>query len=1136
MFVVGDRVVCGTADLVRAARCEFAVLRALDAELGTVADGPRRRHSTEPIEIRRLAPDTAHPADLLAGLSAAHERSLAALRAGASAVTDAIFLDGDFVARADALVRTAHGTRYRVLGDISDPDRVVATAVEAAACAQAAERADVPVDPLVAVRIGDHTHTMALAEALPVYRARRRRVERIVAEQLDELLPVQWGDPRYRACGRCRTCTAALSESRDLLLVAGMDSATRARLREAGITTIDRLAAYTGTPRSATHPSVPSGIPARTLARLRRQAEIQLRQESSGRAEHVLLDSAPLTALPPPSPGDLSLTARRVAPRRLRIELGDRATTLLSRDVVVDPVGPYLPSDRRRRSHAEPRRVLAELFDTVARRRNHHPDLRVYHYGSAVRSALLSASGRLGTGEEALDELLRANILVDLYPFLRSAVLVGVRSYDLDRLRVLLADSAPPDEPDVHVVLRLRDWLSARAGRPNRPYPAPAKTAPFHPAGTAPASYPSPVEAALTEYADDSTPPVHPDTAGRAAGGTTSRPDPPPSPVPTPEPFPAGPPLDSRQVAALTAAALGYHRRERRSAWWNHIDLLNRPFEEWPETSGAMVAERGTVDTKWHLGPRGDIMRRFLTLTGRIGTGGLAPGTTVYTCYDRPAPGMRTTGTARGLATATVLGCSVDAEFADTVRLEEELPPGCSPYDDLPTAIARRLPGEVDETEAAVEYLGGQLLMALPAVPEIAIFDILARRGPRLRTRGPLPRISGDPTAALTTALRDLDRSYLAVQAPTGTGRTAIVAGVVAELVTRYHWRVGVVAPSPVVVENLLDAVVRAGVLPELVAKRDSVAVAPEWAVVSPARWPRFLANAIRGCVLGGTAGDFADPRQVPHGALDLLVIADAGVFALADALGVAVSARNLLVLGDPATGSGVRSRPVGPHPEPVDLPVLEWLTEGRDILPAHRGYFLDRTRRSHPRVSEPISRLYYDGRLRAETTAAVPCEPDTAEPGISTVLVPHHGNSTVCDAEAREVVRQVRMLLGHFWISGSSSERLRPHDIFVVTPHRAQANRIRTLLANARIEDVLVGTPDLFRGREAAVVLLSVTTSAPDDAPGGMAPLISRTLVHDALCRARWKAVVIRSPLLTEYLPDTPEGLSELARFIQLT
>ncbi|MGW4356662.1 hypothetical protein ACWELJ_31725, partial [Nocardia sp. NPDC004582] len=35
-MLFGDRVVCSTGDLVAAARCEFALLRALDAELGLV--------------------------------------------------------------------------------------------------------------------------------------------------------------------------------------------------------------------------------------------------------------------------------------------------------------------------------------------------------------------------------------------------------------------------------------------------------------------------------------------------------------------------------------------------------------------------------------------------------------------------------------------------------------------------------------------------------------------------------------------------------------------------------------------------------------------------------------------------------------------------------------------------------------------------------------------------------------------------------------------------------------------------------------------------------------------------------------------------------------------------------------------
>lgn len=47
MFVFGDRVVCTAADLVRAARCEFALLRALDVDLGTLAAGSD--HPPEPV-------------------------------------------------------------------------------------------------------------------------------------------------------------------------------------------------------------------------------------------------------------------------------------------------------------------------------------------------------------------------------------------------------------------------------------------------------------------------------------------------------------------------------------------------------------------------------------------------------------------------------------------------------------------------------------------------------------------------------------------------------------------------------------------------------------------------------------------------------------------------------------------------------------------------------------------------------------------------------------------------------------------------------------------------------------------------------------------------------------------------------
>ena len=124
------------------------------------------------------------------------------------------------------------------------------------------------------------------------------------------------------------------------------------------------------------------------------------------------------------------------------------------------------------------------------------------------------------------------------------------------------------------------------------------------------------------------------------------------------------------------------------------------------------------------------------------------------------------------------------------------------------------------------------------------------------------------------------------------------------------------------------------------------------------------------GCVIGGTAWDFANPNRVPPGSLDLLVIDEAGQFCLANTIAVAPAAANLLLLGDPQQLPQVSQ---GTHPEPVDRSALDWLVDGQRTLPDERGYFLDRSYRMHPAVCAAVSRLSYDGRLHshAECTAA---------------------------------------------------------------------------------------------------------------------------------------------------------------------
>ncbi|MGW4632380.1 DEAD/DEAH box helicase [Nocardia sp. NPDC004415] len=937
--------------------------------------------------------------------------------------------------------------------------------LEFAAVAEELAALGASVDP-VAYLSGPHgEERTAAAELTPLYRARRARVEHIIEDKLAELLPVQWGDPRYLACGHCPICRTAVATARDLLLVAGIRPTQRARLREAGVLTVDRLAT-TSTP-------VP-GLTPRTVHALRRQAEIQLHRERTGEPTFALRDATVLGALPAPCPDDLALIIDLDHHGAVRtVELADADT------VVYRPEVPPVADAA----------LLDELLDIIAEHRAANPEVRVYHYGSAVRTALLDWSGRVGAGADLLDALLAAGALVDLAPIVRTAVLIGEQSYDITGLAALL----PGTHSRAATVLALRDWLLDRAAGAG--IEVPGSRFAVAAADFPPSLRTGSLEAALTEF---------------AAEGTG----------------------DAARAAALTAAVLGYHRRERQPRWWAHIDRLGLPVGEWADEPGVLIADRGTVDTKWHRTPQLPTMRRYLTLTGRLGTGAtLTPGTQMVTIYDgAAAAGMTQTLGRRATATATVLGCAIDADFDDTVRLEELLPAGCPSYDDLPAAIAPGPPDGEAEIEAALESTAQNLLVTLPRVPENAVYDLLLRRPPRLREGMALPEVHGDPAAALATAVGALESSYLAVHGPPGTGKTGTLGHAIERLVTRHRWRVGVVAQSHAVIERIFDAVVEAGLLPELVAKKDVASVGPEWSAIDAARYPRFLDNAVNGCVIGGTPADFVDDALILPGSLDLLVIADAGETSVPDTVAVAVSARNLLLVGDPQP-----PRAQAAHPLPVQVSALGWLCDGARTLPATYGYFLDRTWRMHPAVCAPVSAGCYDGKLRASETVTLARDLAGIAPGVSTVLVEHRGNATEADAEAREVVRRVRLLLGETWTSAGRTRKLHPHDVFVVAPYAAQVARIRTLLARAKIEDVLVGTPDRFRGREAAVVLLSMTTSTPADAPFGMRALLSPTVIHATLSRAMWKAIILRSPLLTEYLPDTPEELSALNGFLRL-
>ncbi|CAH0326714.1 hypothetical protein SRABI128_05516 [Microbacterium sp. Bi128] len=305
---------------------------------------------------------------------------------------------------------------------------------------------------------------------------------------------------------------------------------------------------------------------------------------------------------------------------------------------------------------------------------------------------------------------------------------------------------------------------------------------------------------------------------------------------------------------------------------------------------------------------------------------------------------------------------------------------------------------------------------------------------------------------------------------------------------------------------------------------------------------PAFAAeNAAHGFVVGGTAWDFSHEGRIPRGSLDLLVIDEAGQFSLASTIAVSLSSPRLLLLGDPQQLPQVSQ---GTHPEPVDTSALGWVIDGAEVVPPEFGYFLARTRRMHPAVAGPVSRLSYEGRLAAHPSTALR-ELEGVEPGLHAIPVRHSGNATSSPEEAAAVVELVADLVGRTWTGAEGGvgdtavvappRPLRADDIIVITPYNAQQVAVEEALAAVGFADVPVGTVDRFQGKEAVVAILTLAASSGREAPRGLEFLLLRNRINVAISRAMQTAYVISSPSLLDDLPRTPEGVARLSGFARL-
>ena len=150
---------------------------------------------------------------------------------------------------------------------------------------------------------------------------------------------------------------------------------------------------------------------------------------------------------------------------------------------------------------------------------------------------------------------------------------------------------------------------------------------------------------------------------------------------------------------------------------------------------------------------------------------------------------------------------------------------------------------------------------------------------------------------------------------------------------------------------------------------------------------------------------------------------------------------------------------------------------------------------------------------------------------------VEHEGNQSSSDEEVDVIEGIVRELTasGVSWVDqDGKSLPIYMKDILIVAPYNAQVFRLSERLPTGRI-----GTVDKFQGQEAPVVIYSITTSSPEDAPRGMEFLYSLNRLNVATSRARCVCILVANPKLFEPECRTPRQMklaNALCRYLEMS
>ncbi|OQX06710.1 MAG: nuclease [Desulfobulbaceae bacterium A2] len=907
------------------------------------------------------------------------------------------------------------------------------------------------------------------------------------------------GDTTYPApcnyCGLCKwrdLCEEQRLQDDHLCQVANIRKSQIKKLHAAGVRTLKALALL---PPGSRIPNLAE----KTLDNIRHQAALQFMARQSGEHHYDILPQAQecrgFRRLPLPSPGDLFL---------------DMEGDPLEAGGLEYLFGLYFhdqgkPQFKALWAHtrAEEKQAFEACMDFITNRLDRYPDAHIYHYASYEETALKKLMSLHGSREAAVDNLLRAGKLIDLYKVVRESIRVSEPSYSIKNIEKfykqgrsgavtnasasivyyelwkntgdmqLLKEIEGYNLEDVQSTFALREWLLTLRP-PDLPW-ANQQT-----------------DATLTRQSTAMS-----DTEKRLAAYRELLLDPLPSE--------RGQWGHREHCQELLYYLLDFHRRAAKPAWWamfNHRQMdENERLED-----GECLA--GLVQNPLH--PPYPIHR-----------------SRIYTCSFPPQESKikidDSTVCIETGGTVEIQHIDYDAGHIQIKYANNNL--------SLPDRFSLGPSGPISAQVItdALFRLADSLIATDERYP--AAEAILQRAIPKVRgMEQGQPLVNEDaPLHQVITTITNLDNSYLVIQGPPGSGKTYTGAHVIVGLL-RQGFRVGVTSNSHKAITNLLHGVEQVATSAGFAfcGAKKSTASKPESTFNGRYIIDVFSKDEITDAhrLVAGTAWLFSDIGM--DRGLDFLFVDEAGQVALANLLAMSTSARNIVLLGDQMQlGQPIQ----GIHPGRSGESSLEYLLDGLATIPPEYGIFLKTTWRMHPAVCRFISDAVYDSRLEPEPrnvqqTLLLNSSAHSAllPAGIRFVPLDHEDCSQRCLKEAHYIRDLVANLLEQRYHDKNGRDHpMTLANILVVAPYNMQVNLLKQTLP----KDTRIGTVDKFQGQEAEVVIISMTTSNGDTLPRHLSFLYSKNRLNVAISRAKCLAILVANPALMTIKCSKPEDMA---------